>query len=144
VVTAVDRDARHVRGLATLSASLPPGATTIRALLADLADPSALEPIAPGSQAGVLFGNVLHYFADPLPLLRAAATRLRPDGALVVLEYEGARANPWVPHPVSLRRLGELAEAAGLAAPDIVAERKSRYHGTLYCAVLAATAARPA
>jgi SAM-dependent methyltransferase len=142
VVTAVDRDARHVRELATLSASLPPGATTIRALLADLADPSALEPIAPGSQAGVLFGNVLHYFADPLPLLRAAPTRLRPDGALVVLEYEGARANPWVPYPLSLRRLGGLAKAAGLAAPAVVSATKSRYHGTLYCAVLTASAAR--
>jgi hypothetical protein len=72
----------------------------------------------------VLFGNVLHYFADPLPLLRAARTKLKADGAVVVLEYEGARANPWVPHPVSLRRLGELAHAAQLGEPDVVSERR--------------------
>jgi hypothetical protein len=37
---------------------------------------------------------------------------------------------------VSLRRLGELADAAGLGACDVVAETTSRYQGTLYCAVL--------
>jgi hypothetical protein len=62
--------------------------------------------------------------------------KLRADGAVVVLEYEGARANPWVPHPVALRRLRELADAAQFGEGDVVAETTSRYHGTLYCAVL--------
>jgi hypothetical protein len=33
-------------------------------------------------------------------------------------------------------RLRELAEAARLGQPDVVAETTSHYHGTLYCAVL--------
>jgi hypothetical protein len=39
-------------------------------------------------------------------------------------------------HPVPLRRLGELADAAQFGEPDVVSETTSRYHGTLYCAVL--------
>jgi SAM-dependent methyltransferase len=105
-------------------------------LEADLEEPGALASLQPDSLAGVLFGNVLHYFADPLPLVRNAAAKLRPGGAVVVLEYEGARANAWVPHPLSLSRLAQLAETAGLDKPDVVSETTSRYQGTLYCAVL--------
>jgi SAM-dependent methyltransferase len=135
-VTAVERDRQALQELQHLASSLPRTAATVRVIAADLAEPTSLDAIPPESQAGVLFGNVLHYFADPLPLLRAARTKLKADGAVVVLEYEGARANPWVPHPVSLRRLRELADAAQLGEPDVVSETTSRYHGTLYCAVL--------
>lgn len=137
-VTALERDVASLAELRRLATSLPGTAAVMHVLAADLADPAALDAIAPGSLTGVLFGNVLHYFADPLPLLRTARTKLRRDGALVVLEYEGARANPWVPHPVSLHRLGELADAAGLDSCDVVSQTTSRYQGTLYCAVLRA------
>jgi SAM-dependent methyltransferase len=135
-VTAVERERSALQDLQRLAASLPRSAAAVEVLAADLAEPASLDAIRPESQAGVLFGNVLHYFADPLPLLRSARTKLAPDGVVVVVEYEGARPNPWVPHPLSLRRLGELADAAGLGPPDVVSETTSRYHGTLYCAVL--------
>jgi SAM-dependent methyltransferase len=135
-VTAVERDVTALARLRRMAATLPAEAAAVHVLAGDLADTAALDTIAPGSLAGVLFGNVLHYFADPLPLLRMATTKLRPAGALVVLEYEGARANPWVPHPVSLRHLGVLADAAGLGSCDVVSETTSRYQGTLYCALL--------
>jgi SAM-dependent methyltransferase len=135
-VTAVERDRRALGQLRALSRDLPRQTATVHVVEADLEDRDALAPLDPASLAGVLFGNVLHYFADPLPLVRNAATKLKPDGAIVVLEYEGARANPWVPHPLSLRRLTQLAGAAGLDTPDVVSETTSRYHGTLYCAVL--------
>jgi SAM-dependent methyltransferase len=135
-VTTVERDPRRLHELRTLANHLPAAAATVNVIDADLERPGALASLQPDSLAGVLFGNVLHYFADPLPLIRNAATKLRPGGAIVVLEYEGARANPWVPYPLSLSRLAQLAEAAGLDTPDVVTETTSRYHGTLYCAVL--------
>jgi SAM-dependent methyltransferase len=135
-VTALERDRSALQELQQLAASLPRTAATVNVVAADLAEATSLGTIRPESQAGVLFGNVLHYFADPLPLLRSARTKLTPEGVVVVVEYEGARPNAWVPHPLPLRRLGELADAAGLGPPDVVAETTSRYHGTLYCAVL--------
>jgi SAM-dependent methyltransferase len=135
-VTAVERDRNALPELQRLAASLPRTAAAVNVVAADLADPTSLDTIMPEGQAGVLFGNVLHYFADPLPLLRSARTKLTPEGVVAVVEYEGARPNAWVPHPMSLRRLGELADAAGLGPPDVVSETTSRYHGTLYCAVL--------
>jgi SAM-dependent methyltransferase len=136
-VTAVERDVAALAQLRQLATSLPRTAATIRVVATDLAGPTSLDAFADGSLSGVLFGNVLHYFADPLPLLRAAARKLRRDGVVTVLEYENARPNPWVPHPLSQARLGELAEAAGLATPDVVAERASRWQGKMYCAVMA-------
>jgi SAM-dependent methyltransferase len=135
-VTAVERDASALKQLHELAASRAAHAAAVRVIVADLADATSLDVIPPESQAGILFGNVLHYFADPLPLLRAARTKLNDNGAVVVLEYEGARANPWVPHPLPLRRLSEFADAAQLVTPDVVSETTSRYQGTLYCAVL--------
>ncbi|CAN5701698.1 hypothetical protein BH23GEM9_BH23GEM9_20050 [soil metagenome] len=135
-ITAVERDPAALKQLHALASNLPRTAATVQVRHADLADPAALDILPPKTLAGVLFGNVLHYFADPLPLLRQATARLSPDGAVVVLEYEGARANPWIPHPLSVSRLTEFAEAAGLNPPDVVSETTSRYHGTLYCAVL--------
>jgi SAM-dependent methyltransferase len=135
-VTAVERDTAALKQLQQLAATSSATTSTIRVIDADLADPTSFDAILEGSQAGVLFGNVLHYFADPLPLLRAARTRLNASGVVTVLEYEGARANAWVPHPLPLRRLRELADAAQLEAPDVVSETTSRYQGTLYCAVL--------
>jgi hypothetical protein len=41
-----------------------------------------------------------------------------------------------VPHPLSLSRLAQHADAAGLDKPDVVSETTSRYQGTLFCAVL--------
>jgi SAM-dependent methyltransferase len=135
-VTAVERDVAALAQLEQLATSLPRTAATVHVLAADLADATSLETIPDASLSGVLFGNVLHFSADPLPLLLAARTKLKQDGVVTVLEYENARPNPWVPHPVSKRRLGELAEAAGLNAPDVVSETTSRYQGRLYCAVL--------
>jgi acyl carrier protein phosphodiesterase len=65
-----------LKELQHIASSLPRTAASIRVIAADLAEPTSLDAIPPESQAGVLFGNVLHYFADPLPLLRAARTKL--------------------------------------------------------------------
>jgi SAM-dependent methyltransferase len=135
-VTAIERDPRALHDLRALARDLPGESATVNVMEADLEEPAALVLLQPESLAGVLFGNVLHYFADPLPLVRNAAAKLRPGGAVVVLEYEGARVNAWVPHPLSLSRLAQLAEAAGLDKPGVVSETTSRYQGTLYCAVL--------
>jgi hypothetical protein len=70
-----------------------------------------------------VLGNVLHYFADPLRLLRTGRAKLRADDAVVVLEYEGARANP-------------QGAAPGVAAPGAAAraigERRRRKGSQLH------------
>lgn len=128
-VIAVDRDDRAlntIRGWATRT----PGAPDVTLLHADVARGLTLPPID-----GVVMANVLHFIPDAAGVLASVAARLSPGGRVVVIEYEGRRPSPWVPYPVSAARLEELAAAAGLAPPRVVATRPSAYGGELYVAV---------
>jgi ubiquinone/menaquinone biosynthesis C-methylase UbiE len=83
---------------------------------------------------GVLAANSLHFVADPVPLLRAVRAVLRPEGSLVVVEYDAEHGNPYVPHPISAARLERLATVAGLATPRLLHRVPSRFLGSIYAA----------
>jgi len=79
---------------------------------------------------------VLHYTRTPDTVLAQAAALLKPDGRIVVIEYERRMPNLWVPHPLPLARLAEVVTRAGLTTPHEVARRASSYHREMYCAVM--------
>ena len=87
---------------------------------------------------GVLLANSLHFVAEDeqSPLLRRLAAFLSAQGALVIVEYDNRPRSPWVPFPVSLARLGDLAREAAFATPMVVGRRASDYGGTMYVARL--------
>ena len=93
------------------------------------------EELPPGPFAGVLAANCLHFLADPGPVLAAIREVLAPEGRLVVVEHETAHANPYVPHPIPLERLLELAPEAGLTEPHRLHSVQSRVLGSIYSAV---------
>jgi hypothetical protein len=53
----------------------------------------------------------------------------------VIVEYDRRTANRWVPYPIPVDRLTELASSAALTDPRVVATRPSEYQGALYAAV---------
>lgn len=126
-VHAVDADAASLRVLRAWIASA--GAANVTVAQADVSRPLTLPPLD-----GVLMANVLHFIPDQPAVLSLAASYLRPGGRLVLIEYEGRRPSPWVPHPVSIARFRELAPAAGLTTPQVVATRPSAFGGELYVA----------
>lgn len=161
-VLAVDTDERALADLRRRGAS--DADAPIRTLRADMHDlaaldarPTAIDPSDPEHPApdpathpapdpavqptppydGVLFANVLHFTRRAVDVLASAAQLLKPDGRVVVIEYERRMPNPWVPHPLSLEKLADVARRAGLGAPRDVARRASAYHREMYCAVLA-------
>ena len=102
----------------------------------DFRDPAGIEALDGVSLDGVLFANALHFDRDAGGTLRRMADRLAPGGRLVVVEYQDRPPNPWVPHPLPVARLEEVAGAEGLTEPQVVGERPSSYGGVLYCAWL--------
>jgi tRNA A58 N-methylase Trm61 len=85
---------------------------------------------------GILLANALHFVRDQRHVLENLSSYLKPDGKLVIIEYELQQANPWVPFPLSFARLKTLATNAGLPEPVRVMTRPSSYHREMYVAVL--------
>lgn len=134
-IYAVDRDAGRVAALARL-AGRRPGIEVI-AVAADFTRPFELPGRGRARLDGMLFANALHFVppADAGAVLARLVRRLRPGGRVVLLEYDGRPASPWVPHPVPVARLPTLAAAARLGAFTITATQPSAYGGILYVAV---------
>jgi len=135
-VYAVDGDARAVRALRELSSSSS-GDVLVTAVHADFTRPLELPGLERGRAQldGILLANALHFVRDAERVLSGLVTQLRPEGRVVVVEYDRRAASQWVPYPISASRWPRLAESAGLTEPTITATRPSSYAGILYTGV---------
>lgn len=132
-VYAVDRDRRAV---ASLAGKRWRGGVDIVPVLSDFTKPSPLPGLTAASVDGMLFANALHFVTQPEVVLARLVPLVRPGGSVVIIEYDGRRANRWVPHPIPSTSLVEVLTKAGLPSPPtIVATRQSAYGGSLYVAV---------
>lgn len=130
-IYAVDRDASAVAALERWSSQEAPNVIPVRA---DFTLAFELPGLHDRHLDGMLLANSLHFVRDADAVLARLAGMLRPGGRAIVVEYDRRRASPWVPFPISPARLAELAAAAGLGEPALVATRRSRYGGVLYVA----------
>ena len=129
-MVAVDSDARALRDLQD-----SPHIDTLVGDFHRLGDIAALRG---RTFDGILFANSLHFSSAAESVIGDAARRLRAGGVLIVVEYDGRPASRWVPHPLGVARLRELAAHAGLDTPRVIGERPSDYGGTMYAAVIRA------
>ncbi|HYW05738.1 MAG TPA: class I SAM-dependent methyltransferase [Longimicrobium sp.] len=129
-VYAVDRDRAAVAALAGIGAP-------ITALRGDFGDEAGWSSLALPPMDGILLANSLHYVpaAEQAGVLARLASGLRPGGRLVVVEYEGRAASPWVPYPVPFSRFATLLPLGIVAIR--VGERPSDFGGTMYAALVA-------
>lgn len=130
-IYAVDRDARALAALER--GPFAPG-VQVTTVAADFTRPFELPGVAPQGLDGLLLANSLHFIRDAATALARLTRLLRPDGRLVVVEYDGRWASRWVPYPIPPARLGEIVAAAGFGAPEITATRPSLYGGLMYVA----------
>ena len=132
IVHAVDRDAPSLRALAQ-SGNPTRSAATISTIVGDFTKPIALSNLD-----GVIIANALHYvaYADQPRVIEQIASMLVVDAPIVIIEYDRRGANKWVPYPLPIVALTQLAHGAGLTEPVILARRASRYGGDLYVAVV--------
>lgn len=84
---------------------------------------------------GIVTANSLHYFKDQERILRHIRGFLKPNGALVLVEYNVDSGNLWVPHPFSFETYRSLATHAGFSEPQLLATFPSSFLREFYSAI---------
>ena len=126
---AVDRDQASLRSLRTAMERRFPG-TRLQLVTADFRQDLSLPPLD-----GVLAANAVHYVSDQVALLHHWQSYLKPDGRLIIVEYDTDHGNRWVPYPLSFATFQHLVVAAGFSSPTLLGVRPSRFLGRIYAAM---------
>lgn len=84
---------------------------------------------------GIVMANSLHFFKDREKVLSQVRTFLKPDGLLLLVEYNVDRGNMWVPHPLSFGTYRAMAPRAGFTQPRILAKHPSSFLREFYSAL---------
>lgn len=126
---AIDRDRTSLQTLGATMERLFPG-TRLRLLDADMAGHLTLPPLD-----GIMAANAIHFVRDQTALLRRWRAYLKPEGRLVVVEYDTDSGNRWAPYPMSYAAFRDTARAAGYTEPTLLGLRPSRWLGRIYSAL---------
>ena len=110
-----------------MHASFPAVAVTY--LLADFTRPLDLPPLN-----GLVMANSLHFQRDKDSVLQRVRGYLRPDGTLLLVEYNADSGNPWVPYPLSYPTWEKLAGRNGLRETRLLTTQPSRFLREIYSA----------
>ena len=84
---------------------------------------------------GIIAANSLHYFKDRVKVLEHIKSFLKPNGKLIVIEYNVDSGNPWVPYPFSFQTFGKLAKQAGFTEPRLLITHPSSFLREFYSAL---------
>lgn len=84
---------------------------------------------------GILMANSLHFVRDKAAVLAQLRSYLRPDGRLLLVEYNADRGNPWVPYPLSYPTWEKLSQEHGFAHTRLLHAVPSRFLREMYAAL---------
>ncbi|RPI92391.1 MAG: class I SAM-dependent methyltransferase [Chloroflexi bacterium] len=129
-IYAVDKDRGALHRLASAHRSRFSAADHLIPLNQDFSRPLELPPLD-----GIVMANSLHYFKDQEKVLRHVHGFLKPNGVLLMVEYNVDSGNLWVPHPFSFETYRSLAARAGFSEPQLLATIPSSFLREFYAAM---------
>ena len=94
-----------------------------------------MHPLSLPSLDGLVMANALHFQRDKAGLIRQIRQYLKPDGRLLLVEYNVDAGNFAVPHPLSYPRWEALARECGFAHTQLLMKRPSRFLKEFYSAM---------
>jgi ubiquinone/menaquinone biosynthesis C-methylase UbiE len=83
---------------------------------------------------GIVMANSLHFFKDKEKILRHVSSYLKPNGLLLIVEYNVDSGNPWVPYPFSFETYAKLAQHTNFSEPRLLAKVPSTFLREFYSA----------
>ncbi len=84
---------------------------------------------------GVLMANSLHFHREKAPILDLVKSYLKPQGKLLIVEYNADKGNPYVPYPFAFPTWQAIAAKAGFQETRLLATYPSRFLDEIYSAV---------
>ena len=84
---------------------------------------------------GIVMANSLHFFKDKQKILKHVREFLKPNGALLIVEYNVDSGNMWVPYPFTFETYSKLVLHAGFTEPKLLATAPSRFLKGFYSAI---------
>ncbi len=129
-IYAVDKDRRSLNELQNSHLVHFKTATNLHLVQTDFSRSFEIPPLD-----GVIMANSLHYFKDKEKILRHVQRFLKPDGILLLIEYNVDSGNPWVPYPLSYTTFRTLASRVGFTEPRLLATIPSRFLHEFYSAI---------
>ncbi len=129
-IYAVDKDKSALRELENSHRARFNTTRNLILLPSDFSRPLEIPPLD-----GIVMANSLHFFKDKEKILRHVSGFLKPDGALILIEYNVDRGNLWVPHPLTFESFQSLAPKAGFTEPRLLAKAPSHFLKEFYSAV---------
>jgi ubiquinone/menaquinone biosynthesis C-methylase UbiE len=128
-IYAVDRDRGALRQLESAMKARSPH-LTLHTIAADFTRQLDLPPLD-----GVVMANSLHFERDKEHVLRLVRTYLKPQGRLLLVEYNTDKGNMWVPHPLSYSSWQSLAARCGFVRTELLARHPSSFLGEFFAAI---------
>jgi len=129
-IHAVDKDKSSLHELEKAHRARFHSTERLILLTSDFSRPLSLPPLD-----GIVMANSLHFFKDKDKILRHVQKFLKPNGALLIVEYNVASGNLWVPHPLTFETYRTLAPHTGFSEPRLLAKVPSRFLKEFYSAI---------
>ena len=128
-IYAIDRDRNALKALVRNFAESYPDAI-LQTQIADFTRSIDLPPLD-----GIIMANSLHFVRDKVPALDLIQKMLKPNGRLIVVEYNADRGNGAVPYPISDQQFLKFAKSIGLRDAQIINRIPSTFLGEMYAAL---------
>lgn len=129
-IYAVDKDKSALSELENSFVSRFHSTTNLFVIHADFSKPLNLPLLD-----GILMANSLHFFKDKIKVLKHIKTFLKPNGKLIMIEYNVDKGNMWVPYPFSFSTFESMCKESGFDSPTLLAAHPSSFLNGFYSAI---------